>query len=112
MTSRQRQEIKTMITQELASLAPKIAALQEMSKPIPPECALGDLARFELMHDQQVSEKALHEAQIRLKKLEYALRKVDDANYGLCMGCEEEIAFERLVLLPESRHCISCASDL
>jgi DnaK suppressor protein len=108
----QRQAIKEMIGRELASLSVKIAALEEMTAPISPECALGDLARFELMHEQQVSEKALFEAQTRLKKLEYALRKVDDEAYGLCMACEEEIAFERLLLLPESRHCISCASNL
>jgi DnaK suppressor protein len=112
MTPPQREAIKEMIGRELSSLSVKIAALQEINQPISPECALGDLARFELMHDQQVSEKALHEAKTRSAKLEYALRKVDDEAYGLCMECEEEIAFERLLLLPESRHCISCASNL
>lgn len=112
MTSKQRETIKEKILQELASLSPKIAELQEMSQPISPECSLGDLARFELMHDQQVSEKSLLEAQIRFRKLQYALRKVDSADYGLCMECEEEIAFERLLLLPESSHCIRCASNL
>lgn len=111
MTPRQRERIKETLLQELASLSPKIAALQQMSQPISPECALGDLARFELMHDQQVSEKSLLEAQTRLKKLQYALRKIDSADYGLCMECAEEIAFERLLLLPESSHCIGCASS-
>lgn len=112
MTSRQRQEIKETLLKELASLSPRIEALQEINKPISPECALGDLARFELMHEQQVSEKSLFEAKIRVKKLQYALRKVDSADYGLCVECEEEISFERLLLLPESSHCIRCASNL
>lgn len=112
MTSKQRETIKEKILQELAFLSPKIEALQEMNQPISPECSLGDLARFELMHDQQVSEKSLLEAQTRLKKLQYALRKVDSVDYGLCMECEEEISFERLLLLPESSHCIRCACNL
>ncbi|MBE0498714.1 MAG: TraR/DksA C4-type zinc finger protein [Campylobacterales bacterium] len=112
MTPRQQEAIKEKIIQELAFLSPKITVLQEISQPISPECALGDLARFELMHEQEVSDKSLREAQIRLKKLQYALRKVDGADYGLCMECEEEISFERLLLLPESSHCIRCASNL
>lgn len=112
MTAQNRQEIKEKIIRDLKHLEEEIAQLQEMTRPISPECALGDLARFELMNDQVISEKTLKEALIRKSRLEYALSKVDNEDFGLCMECEEEIALKRLLILPESTHCIECASRL
>ena len=112
MTSDQRIQVKEAASAELNSLKDQIANLKELCKPIAPECALGDLARFELMNDQVITAKTLQEAKIRQSKLEYALRKMENASYGLCVECEDEISFERLLLLPESTHCMECATSL
>ena len=111
MTVEQKEEIKGKITQDLCLLEKEIRDLEELCKPISPECALGDLARFELMNDQVISKKTLDQALRRQKRLEYALRKLDTQDYGLCIECEEEIAYKRLLLVSESTHCIECASD-
>jgi len=73
MTKKQRKDIKEKIVQDLDALSREIAELEVLIKPISPECALGDLARFELMNDQLISEKTLQEALIRKNRLEYAL---------------------------------------
>ncbi|WP_373001324.1 TraR/DksA family transcriptional regulator [Sulfurimonas sp.] len=41
-----------------------------------------------------------------------AIQKVDRDDYGICAECEEKIIFGRLMLLPESTHCVSCISEL
>lgn len=112
MTDEQLQQIKDRIIQELESLRCAISKLEENAKPISPECAIGTLGRFELMHDMQVDEKALHDAKIRINKLEYALANVDKDGYGECRECEEEILFERLMILPESLYCTKCAASV
>ena len=33
-------------------------------------------------------------------------------DYGICTECEEEIVFDRLMLLPESTHCVACKQEL
>lgn len=104
--------LKEKMTNDLNDLEKEICELQELTLPIPPQCALGDLARFELMHDQVVSEKTLKEALLRKNRLVYALSKIDSETFGFCIECEEEIAIERLLILPESTHCIECASRL
>jgi DnaK suppressor protein len=110
VTIEQKQEIKNKILKEIESLKHEIAELQEKTKPIAPDCCLGDL-RFEMMHEQEVYERILHEAQIRIKKLEYAFRRVDKEDYGLCMECEDEIPYQRLLILPEAIYCTECASN-
>ncbi len=109
MLNEQKEQIKKKILEDLDSLNQEILELCEKTKPIPPDCCLGDL-RFEMMHEQDVFEKVLHEAQIRVNKLKYALSKVDKESYGFCMECEDEILFARLLILPESLYCTECAS--
>lgn len=112
MTAEQRKMIKEKLVEDLNALDKEIEGLQEMVKPIAPECAIDDVARTDLMNDQEISIRTLHDAQIKRNRLEYALRKVDKENYGLCLECEDEIPFERLIILPEATHCIECASKL
>jgi len=112
MTSKQHQQIKEKIKEDLISMQHEISALKERTKPITPDCSLGRLTRQEMIQEQQVNEHALHEAEIRVNKLKYALQKVEKEDYGICMECEEEILFDRLMLLPESTHCVSCKQEL
>jgi DnaK suppressor protein len=110
MTTEQKQKIKDKILEDLSSLDNEIKELEEKLKPIEPDCCLGDL-RFEMMNEQDVFEKVLREAQLRRSKLGRALLKVDEDDYGMCQECEEEIAYERLLILPESLYCVRCASN-
>jgi len=112
MTPEQRKAIKEKLIEDLRIVDKEVEELQELVKPITPECAIDDVARTDLMNEQEISARTLHDAQIRRNKLEYALRKVDKEDYGLCLECEDEIPFERLIILPEATHCIECASNL
>lgn len=38
-----------------------------------------------------------------------ALARLDAGTYGVCVGCGEPIAAERLRALPTASHCIACA---
>ncbi len=112
MTLTQRKEIKNKILSELDAMAMEIEQLKEKTKPITPDCSLGRLTRQEMIQEQQVNGHALREAEIKMNKLQYALQKVDKEEYGVCVECEEDILFERLMLVPESSHCVSCKQEL
>jgi len=44
----------------------------------------------------------------KLKRLNYALKKVYEKDYGICEMCGEEIPEERLKVIPYARYCIVC----
>lgn len=46
-----------------------------------------------------------------LKKLDLALRKIDDGSFGICDECEEQIGRKRLEARPETTLCIRCKED-
>lgn len=43
-----------------------------------------------------------------LKKVELALRKIEDGTFGICEQCEEPITKKRLEARPETTLCIRC----
>lgn len=46
-----------------------------------------------------------------LKLIDNAIGKIEDGSYGICSGCGEKIAKERLHALPYTGLCIDCASE-
>lgn len=46
-------------------------------------------------------------AEIRM--IEAALKRIEDGSYGICVNCGEEIAEERLDLVPHAPRCRNCA---
>lgn len=46
-----------------------------------------------------------------LQKIEKALKKIDDGEFGICEECEEPINIKRLEARPETELCIRCKED-
>lgn len=48
-------------------------------------------------------------ARTRIAEVDEALHRVDTGTYGVCEGCGQPIAAERLEVRPFARRCIACA---
>ena len=44
-------------------------------------------------------------------RIDFALKRMDEGQYGLCTDCGCEIAHDRLRVIPETPFCEPCASD-
>lgn len=47
-----------------------------------------------------------------LKKIEHALQKFEEGEYGLCENCGEKISAARLEARPVAQYCIDCKTEL
>lgn len=43
-----------------------------------------------------------------LEKIDEALERIEDGEYGVCAGCGEEISEKRLEARPVAKYCIDC----
>ena len=43
-----------------------------------------------------------------LEKIQKALTKIDEGNFGVCLHCEEDISPKRLAAVPWTAFCIQC----
>lgn len=46
-----------------------------------------------------------------LKKIRYALQRMEEGEYGVCESCGEEISFRRLLVRPVATLCIDCKTQ-
>lgn len=109
MTQENREQIRKKIQNDLTSIEREINDLNETSKAIAPDCTLDDIGRTEAMNDVMVNTKILKQAEVKYYQLKNALEKVDNKSFGRCIVCDELINVERLMVRPESTHCIECA---
>jgi len=74
------------------------------------QTSVGRVSRMDAMQGQAMAIAANQRRQIELQKIEAALKRIDQEEYGYCLECDEEIAGPRLKLDPATSLCIACAS--
>jgi len=104
-----KQEIRTLIEQEIEKTNAKIAEYDEMSSPVSPDDAIGRVSRMDAINNKSVTESALRQVKDKLSKLRHALNRIDDEQFGLCQRCGKAIPVMRVVLMPQSPYCVNCA---
>ncbi len=109
MDSQNRAILKKKIEQELSSTNRDIQQLEELTKPIAPDCAIGRITRMDAINNKSVAEANLRMLRKKLTNLQLAITKIDDDDFGRCSSCGQNINEKRLMFLPESTYCIRCA---
>lgn len=74
------------------------------------DTAMGRLSRMDALQHQAMAQETERRRQIELKRIDAALHRMDDGDYGLCVQCEGAIAPKRLDFDPATPLCIKCAS--
>ncbi|MDY0194875.1 MAG: hypothetical protein RBR33_02305 [Sulfurovaceae bacterium] len=59
-----------------------IEILKEKSKPVSPDCSLGRLTRQEAMQEQNVALSNLRDYELKLKRIESALLRIENGSFG------------------------------
>ncbi|MDZ7709888.1 MAG: TraR/DksA C4-type zinc finger protein [Roseovarius sp.] len=58
----------------------------------------------------EVLEQLGQSGEAEIARIRAALGRIRDGSYGICTGCGEQIARERLDILPETPLCRHCAA--
>jgi len=90
------------------ALAGDLSMLKELR-----EQSVGDVIDFALDSAQDEINSQLAEVESReLARIENAIRRMEEGNYGQCEGCGSKIPLARLRALPYATLCISCQREL
>ena len=109
MTVKDRDALKKKIDEKIKEAQKKIHALEEATKPISPENAIGRVSRMDAINNKGVSDAALRIAKKQLNSLQLALTKIEEPGFGVCSNCKRAIQAARLMFMPESTYCVKCA---
>jgi len=72
---------------------------------------VGRLSRMDAMQAQAMSQASGRRREATLRRIESALKRIDDGGFGLCQACDEPIARKRLEFDPAVMLCIDCATS-
>ena len=68
-----------------------------------------DLAASEA--DQSMNLRLRDRERVLLRKVDKALQKIEEGEYGICESCGEEIGVKRLTARPVTDLCIKCKEE-
>lgn len=72
--------------------------------------AVGRLSRMDALQNQAMARAGQARREAQRKRLEAALSRIDEGEFGYCEDCGEAIAVGRLEFDPSITRCVSCAS--
>lgn len=72
---------------------------------------VGRLSRMDALQGQAMAQETHRRRQTDLKRIEAALKRIDDDLYGDCLRCGEEIELKRLEFDPAAPLCVDCANS-
>lgn len=71
---------------------------------------VGRLSRMDALQGQQMALATERRRDAELQRIDAALKRADNGDFGWCLKCDEPIAPKRLALDPAATWCIGCAS--
>ncbi len=80
------------------------------ARPVDLDEPIGRLSRMDALQQQSMAVANRQGAQLRLNQVDAALLRLNRDEYGVCLGCEEEVDFARLHVRPEAPFCVACQS--
>ena len=72
--------------------------------------AVGRLSRMDALQNQAMAKATGARRNAERGRLEAALRRIEEGEYGYCEDCGEDIALGRLRLDPAALKCVECAT--
>ncbi|MDZ7716380.1 MAG: TraR/DksA C4-type zinc finger protein [Balneolaceae bacterium] len=109
MDQAKQDEMREIIQEKIKETKEEIVQLKELTKPIEPDNAYGRLSRMDAINNKTINDAALRKQKSQLQKLERALERIEEGNYGTCLKCGEDIPVGRLKFMPWTTKCVKCA---
>lgn len=109
MTRDEQETFRLLLEERIQEAKAEIAKGREDTRPISPDASIGRLSRLDSMQMQQMALGAQRRQQMLLVRLEEALNRLNQGNFGRCLQCDKDIAGERLRYQPDAVLCMACA---
>lgn len=110
MSPEEKKEIRAEIEKRIEEAEQSIETLREQTRPVPPSVAIGRLTRMDAIQQKQMAEANLKSTEALISKLQKALDKLDEPDFGICASCGKDIPLGRILAVPEAKICVPCAS--
>ena len=75
------------------------------------QARVGRLSRMDALQAQQMARASSRRRHAERGRIAAALKRIDDGEYGYCLGCGDMIPAPRLQIDPAAAQCVGCAAS-
>jgi len=90
--------------EELSDMSGEARATVELDQQ-----SVGRLSRMDALQGQAMAQSSERQRRANIQRIESALSRLDQGEYGVCVECGEDISAKRLEVDPAAAFCITCA---
>ena len=72
--------------------------------------SVGRLSRMDAMQQQAMAQATARTRKAEMSRIDDALQRIEDGEWGYCLACGDEIAEQRLRHDPSATRCVNCAA--
>jgi DnaK suppressor protein len=106
------EKFRVQLLRMKASLAEVAGTVEESTRTVELDQAkVGRLSRMDAMQGQQMAKETARRRELRLARIDGALRRIEAGDFGYCFVCGEPIDRRRLQVDPAATRCIGCQAD-
>ncbi|HEV3112490.1 MAG TPA: TraR/DksA C4-type zinc finger protein [Candidatus Binataceae bacterium] len=103
--------LKNILTQERTNALARIRDLRRNQGDDPAISPGDEMDVARSLTDVETNASLIERAEERLKAIDDAFGRLTSGRYGICQQCENEIAVERLKVLPFATYCVDCQQE-
>ena len=103
--------IKRRLDNQMSELLRRVEITQEDRKPVElDQSQVGRLSRMDAMQVQEMALEQERRREIEIQRINAALMRISEGEYGFCSKCGENISPKRLEFDLSTPMCVDCAS--
>src|SRR5579885_184685 len=111
MKAQRLEVLKNILNQERANALARIRELRRNQRDETAGSPGDEMAIARSMPDVETNASLVERAEERLRAIDDAFARLSRGRYGICEQCENEIAVERLKVLPFAIYCVDCQQE-
>jgi len=102
--------VRARLLQRRAALEDQSRSSAEARRPVElDQQSVGRVSRVDALQQQAMAQASEANRREEVRRIDAALKRLADGDYGFCQACDEPIPVKRLNVDPTATLCVSCA---
>jgi DnaK suppressor protein len=105
-------QLKELLLKQLHSLNETHTTATDAAQTVElDQSKVGRLSRMDALQQQAMSQEQIRRRALQTRRIEAALKRIENDDYGFCLACDQEINPKRLEVDPATPYCFRCADQ-
>ena len=103
--------LKALLLDQRAQIEVALVSGEEVARPVElDQSRVGRVSRMDALQNQAMAQESDRRWHAERRRIDAALERMDQGEYGDCLRCGQRIASERLRVDPAATLCLGCAN--